>query len=387
MTNTKLHVEVNDVQATATLTGALTSGMVGIPVTFQFDECWDELKKLAVFSDGKQKVFLDLDLVDDVTIPHEVLKEAGALVRVGVEGRKTDGTVVIPTRWADVGVVLFGAQAGNEPALNPTPSVYDQIMQRLDELEATQDPDAIKNAVDEYLRENPVEVPVESVNGKTGDVQLTAEDVGAISRDELQAVTNDVLAQAKESGEFDGEKGDKGDKGDPGEPGSPGKDGADGKDGAPGKDGVDGKDGADGQPGAPGKDGKDGQDGYTPVKGIDYYTEADKEEMVDMVMAALPEYDGTVIVGGGASFISFTIDGTSYQAEDGMTWEEWLESDYNTPGYTHLLLNGVETVLISGNGLPGYGLSYDDTFVPITDTIVADRAYVQKTGTHGGGSD
>lgn len=35
-----------------------------------------------------------------------------------------------------------------------------------------------------------------------------------------------------------------------------------------------------------------GEDGYTPVKGTDYYTEEDKEEMVSAVLAALPTYDG-----------------------------------------------------------------------------------------------
>lgn len=29
------------------------------------------------------------------------------------------------------------------------------------------------------------------------------------------------------------------------------------------------------------------------------------------------------------ALISFTISGTSYQAEDGMTWEQWANSDYN----------------------------------------------------------
>ncbi len=33
-------------------------------------------------------------------------------------------------------------------------------------------------------------------------------------------------------------------------------------------------------------------DGYTPQKGIDYYTEADKTEMVNAVMAALPAAEG-----------------------------------------------------------------------------------------------
>ena len=34
-----------------------------------------------------------------------------------------------------------------------------------------------------------------------------------------------------------------------------------------------------------------GADGKTPVKGVDYYTEADKEEMVQAVIAALPNGD------------------------------------------------------------------------------------------------
>lgn len=33
------------------------------------------------------------------------------------------------------------------------------------------------------------------------------------------------------------------------------------------------------------------------------------------------------------TLISFTIGGTSYQAEEGMTWAEWVNSSYNTGGY------------------------------------------------------
>lgn len=63
----------------------------------------------------------------------------------------------------------------------------------------------------------------------------------------------------------------KGDKGDPG---------TNGKDGINGKDGVDGKNGADGR---------------TPIKGTDYFTEADKAEMVSAVISALPKYNGEVV--------------------------------------------------------------------------------------------
>lgn len=41
-----------------------------------------------------------------------------------------------------------------------------------------------------------------------------------------------------------------------------------------------------------GAQGIKGEDGYTPQKDIDYFTEADKEEMVNDVLAALPEWTG-----------------------------------------------------------------------------------------------
>lgn len=41
--------------------------------------------------------------------------------------------------------------------------------------------------------------------------------------------------------------------------------------------------------GVPGRDGAPGKNGRTPVKGTDYYTEADKAEMVELVLAALPD--------------------------------------------------------------------------------------------------
>lgn len=67
----------------------------------------------------------------------------------------------------------------------------------------------------------------------------------------------------------------KGDKGDPGEKGDAG---------APGAKGDKGDTGAQGAPGA---------DGHTPVKGTDYWTAADKAEIVADVIAALP--DGTEV--------------------------------------------------------------------------------------------
>ena len=97
---------------------------------------------------------------------------------------------------------------------------------------------------------------VNSVNGQTGTVELTAEDVGALSAETLKPAVDLALAQAKANGDFDGadgltptigdngnwylgetdtgkpsrgEKGDKGDKGDTGATGATGAAGAAGK--------------------------------------------------------------------------------------------------------------------------------------------------------------
>lgn len=57
--------------------------------------------------------------------------------------------------------------------------------------------------------------------------------------------------------------------------------------GEQGIQGIQGAKGDKGDTGAPGKDGK------TPVKGTDYWTAADKQEIVNSVIDALP--DGTEV--------------------------------------------------------------------------------------------
>ena len=61
-----------------------------------------------------------------------------------------------------------------------------------------------------------------------------------------------------------------------------------------GPQGPKGDKGEQGEQGERGEKGTDGKDGYTPQKGVDYYTDADKAEMVSAVLAALPVYEGEV---------------------------------------------------------------------------------------------
>ena len=89
-----------------------------------------------------------------------------------------------------------------------------------------------------------------------------------------------------------GPKGDKGDPGAKGDKGDPGAKGDIGPQGPAGPKGDTGATGATGPKGEKGDPGPQGPAGKTPVKGTDYYTEGDKQEIVDAVLAALPNGNG-----------------------------------------------------------------------------------------------
>lgn len=89
-----------------------------------------------------------------------------------------------------------------------------------------------------------------------------------------------------------------------GETGATGEAGADGEDGITPHIGDNGNwfigetdtgVAAQGETGATGATGEAGADGYTPVRGTDYWTEADKAEIVAATVAALPVYEGEVV--------------------------------------------------------------------------------------------
>lgn len=92
-----------------------------------------------------------------------------------------------------------------------------------------------------------------------------------------------------------GEKGDPGEMGEQGPQGpkgDPGATGLQGEQGIQGEKGEKGDTGPQGPQGEQGIQGEKGENGYTPVKGTDYCTEADKQELVAAVIAALPAWEG-----------------------------------------------------------------------------------------------
>ena len=76
------------------------------------------------------------------------------------------------------------------------------------------------------------------------------------------------------------------------------------------------------------------------------------------------KFEGDAIV-----LITFSIDGTTYQAEEGMTWEDWIDSEYDTSGFINSRSGNVTHVYT------GDYLFLGSSTVKGTEPIVKDGNY------------
>ena len=80
--------------------------------------------------------------------------------------------------------------------------------------------------------------------------------------------------------------------------------------------GEKGDPGAAGSPGADGKDGEDGVDGYTPVKGTDYYTAAEKDELEEDILSRFGMPSNISFVKGGTVIVATITEATGGTVTD-----------------------------------------------------------------------
>jgi hypothetical protein len=93
--------------------------------------------------------------------------------------------------------------------------------------------------------------------------------------------------------------------------------------------------------------------------------------------------NGWIVVNDGEesepNLIAFTVDGSEYQAEEGMTWEEFINSEYNTiNAYEDGSGYYIEANKFLGMSLEGiYIISYQDrTPVLLDDIIINNHDYI-----------
>jgi len=134
---------------------------------FTFDATWDDFPaRQAIFKNAVNgSAYVAAIAGDTCIVPWEVLKSPGA-VRMALVGTNTDGQT---QRTETVTLVKQTATLqGGVNSIDPTPDQYAQFIAQVAEMIG--------------------EAGVLSVNGKTGNVTLTAEDVGALS-DEVTVPT------------------------------------------------------------------------------------------------------------------------------------------------------------------------------------------------------
>ena len=96
---------------------------------------------------------------------------------------------------------------GDTQIPSPLQSWYDAMIDYINDHAAS--PEQIEAAVEAYLEEHPVQAPVQSVNGQTGTVVLTATDVGAMPSSYTAPVssvntkTGDVVLDASDVGAYE----------------------------------------------------------------------------------------------------------------------------------------------------------------------------------------
>ena len=201
----------------------VTSGSVNVcQARFEFSEDWEGLTKTAVFEAGGASRSVLLDGSGLCTIPWEVLAAPKRELRAGVYGAR-GGDMVLPTAWANLGVILEGAAPAGE-LYPPTPELWEQALA-----------------------------------GKGDGLALDGQTLKLLSGEE-------TLSQVElpASGGGPGSEGPPGPQGEPGPPGPegpPGPAGPKGDQGEKGEPGLQGEQGPPGADGAPGPAGPQGPEG------------------------------------------------------------------------------------------------------------------------------
>lgn len=107
--------------------------MVGAEVEFLFSDEWESLIRTAVFIAGSEKrVVLEAAWRDNIcTVPHECLAEPDFHLLVGVYGTNAAGNLVIPTVYADLGMIWAGADPDGESGAEASPELWAQLQAQL----------------------------------------------------------------------------------------------------------------------------------------------------------------------------------------------------------------------------------------------------------------
>lgn len=249
-----IKVTVKGRRATAVSDEPITTGSVGIPVRFSFDDAWDGLGKVAVFRNPLGEALPDMMIVDgECTVPPEALLLPNEMLLIGIYG--TDGeSMVIPTIYAVAGLVLAGAAPSEIESEDWTPSLAEQVLAAAEE--AVETANSVRADADAGAFIGPQGPQGEQgEKGDKGDAFTYAD----FTPEQLAGLTGPRGPQ--------GIQGEQGIQGIPGETGPQGPQGVQGETGPQGEQGPKGDTGETGPKGDTGETGPQGPQGVQGPKG------------------------------------------------------------------------------------------------------------------------
>ena len=282
---------------------------------FYLGEDWEGLTVAAQFAQSGTAYNVLLDEQNCAYLPPEIKEGTFSLTIRGTAGD------VIATTNALIFRATKNSFVSDAQSTEITPSLYNQLVDKVNSI-ASWDVEGVEEITEKVNSLMVVDVSA-SKDGTVTTVTVTGKD----------GVPHSVEILDGKDG-TNGKDGSPGADGAPGAKGDPGKDGtngvdgvtphigdnghwylgstdtgvkaqgADGQAGAPGEKGDKGDKGdtgAQGADGAPGAKGDKGDPGTTPVKGTDYWTAADKAEMVQDTKTALTAETWTFTLTDGST--------------------------------------------------------------------------------------
>lgn len=113
----------------------IPSGLVGGTIAVEYiDEIWDDLNKTVVFQGGATR-----DVVTNenlIVIPHEVLQQPNKLLNVGFYGMDATGKLIIPTFYANIGLIRSGTDPSGDLSTDPTLPIWAQLTAQINDLQS-----------------------------------------------------------------------------------------------------------------------------------------------------------------------------------------------------------------------------------------------------------
>lgn len=181
---------------------------------FSFSEEWNELTKTAFFRGANGNTYSQLLENDACTVPAEALAAPG---RVGVSVSGTLGETVITT---DIKSFTVPATLSGGTPSDPGPTLWQEVLDKFEKVSE------VEEKVTELDKKcDTIPTRVSQLENNSGFLTEHQDISGKLDTEKLPEAIDTALAQAKESGVFDG------------------KDGANGKDGTPGEQGPKGEPG------------------------------------------------------------------------------------------------------------------------------------------------